>query len=362
MVSAGSKNCRLPAENRCWGQKNMKILVVSFLMALLSSATPKPETLDVYVIDVEGGKAMLVKAPSGQSMLVDAGWPGFNGRDVDRIIEAAKTAKLKKIDYLVITHLDVDHVGDVPLLLSKFPVGRIVDNGPVQTTGKGVEKRYEMYAAARNTMPHGIVKPGDRIPIKGVDATVVAAGAKVIERPLRGGGISNPVCAGSPQAAEIPSDREDNMSIGLLFTYGRFRMLDLADLEAHFDYMLMCPRNLVGAVDVYHVNVHGQAKGSSPVLEHALAARVAIMNNGARKGGDPESWQSLRSAPGLEDIWQLHYSVKGGKENNPPDDFIANPEPTDCQGRWIKLSARLDGSFVVTNGRNGFSKTYEAHQ
>ena len=103
MVSAGSKNCRLPAKTRYWEQKNMNILAVSFLMALLSSATPKPETLDVYVIDVEGGKAMLVKAPSGQSMLVDAGWPGFNGRDVDRIIEAAKTAKLKKIDYLVIT-------------------------------------------------------------------------------------------------------------------------------------------------------------------------------------------------------------------------------------------------------------------
>jgi competence protein ComEC len=340
----------------------MKILGISFLMALFSFATPKSDTLDVYVIDVEGGKAMLVKAPSGQSMLLDTGWPGFNGRDVDRILEAAKSAQLKQIDYLVITHLDVDHVGDVPLLLSRFPVGRILDNGPVQTKGKGVEKRFETYAAARDKVPHGVVKPGDKIPIKGMEVTVVAAGTKVIDRPVKGGGVANPVCAGNPQAAEIPDDREDNMSIGLLFAYGGFRMLDLADLEAHFDYTLMCPRNLVGPVDVYQVNVHGQAKGSSPVLEHALGARVAIMNNGARKGGDPESWQSLRSAPGLQDIWQLHYSVKGGKDNNPSDDFIANPEPADCQGRWIKLSARRDGSFVVTNSRNGFAKTYEARR
>jgi competence protein ComEC len=340
----------------------MRLLAVSLLMALSSFAAQKQNTLDVYVIDVEGGKAMLVKSPSGQAMLVDAGWPGFNGRDTDRIIEAAKAADLKQIDILVITHLDVDHLGDVPLLLSKFPVRRIVDNGPLQTTGKGVEKRYEAYAAARDKVPHGVGKVGDRIPFQGAEVTAIAAGTKGIERPLKGGGAANPVCRSNPQAAEIPADREDNMSIGLLFTYGKFRMLDLADLEAHFNYKLMCPRNLIGTIEVYQVNVHGQAKGSSPVLEHALGARVAIMNNGARKGGDPESWQSLRGAPGLEDIWQLHYSVKGGKENNPADEFIANPESTDCRGKWIKVSARRDGSFVVTNSRNGFSKTYEARR
>jgi competence protein ComEC len=340
----------------------MGLFAVSLLLALFTSAAQTQNTLDVYVIDVEGGKAMLVKSPSGQSMLVDAGWPGFNGRDTDRILEAVKAADLKQIDTLVVTHLDVDHLGDVPMLLSKFPVRRIVDNGPLQTTGKGVEKRFEAYAAVRDKMPHEVVKLGGKIPFQGAEVTVIAAGAEVIEKPLKGGGAANPVCSGNPQAAEIPADREDNMSIGLLFAYGRFRMVDLGDLEAHFNYKLMCPQNLIGPVDVYQVNVHGQAKGSSPVLEHALGARVAIMNNGARKGGDPESWRSLRGAPGLQDIWQLHYSVKGGKENNPTDEFIANPEPTDCQGKWIKLSARRDGSFVVTNSRNGFSKTYEARR
>ena len=120
----------------------------------------------------------------------------------------------------------------------------------------------------------------------------------------------------------------------------------------------MCPNNLIGTVDVYHVSVHGQEKGMSGVLEQALHARVAIMGNGARKGGDPASWPILRGAPGLEDIWQVHFSLAGGKENNPPEDTIANLDAV-CQGKGLRVSAQPDGTFTVSNGRNGFSKTYK---
>jgi len=336
----------------------MRILVPVFLIVLLPWLAPAAGSLDVYVIDVEGGNAKLVVSPSGESMLLDAGWPGFNGRDTDRIVEAARAAGLKQIDYLIVTHLDVDHVGDLALLASKLPVRHILDNGPLQTTGKGVEKRYEVYSVIRDKMPHTTVKPGDRIPIKGVDVQVVSAGTKLIGKPVKGGGEANPACGTTPQPAEIVGDREDNMSIGLLFTLGRFRMLDLADLEGYYSYGLGCPSNLVGKVDAYFVSVHGQFKGSSPALERAIAPRVAIMNNGAKKGGDAQTWPVLRGTTGLEDIWQLHFSVAGGKEKNPPDDFVANPEPVNCQGKWIKLSAGRNGSFTVTNSRNGFSKTY----
>jgi competence protein ComEC len=336
----------------------MRILVSLFLIALIPPPAPAAGSLDVYVIDVEGGNAKLVVSPSGESMLLDAGWPGFDGRDTGRIVAAAKAAGVKRIDYLVVTHLDVDHVGDLALLSSRLPVGHIVDNGPLQTTGKGVEKRYAVYSAIRGKLPHTTVGPGDRIPIKGVDVRVVSAGTKLIGKPVKGAGQANPACGTTPRPDEIAADREDNMSIGLLFTWGRFRMLDLSDLEGHYSYGLGCPGNLAGKVGVYFVSVHGQAKGSSPALERAIGARVAIMNNGARKGGDPQTWPVLRGAPGLEDIWQLHFSVAGGKENNPPDSFIANPEPVNCQGKWIKLSAGRNGAFTVTNSRNGFSKTY----
>src|SRR5271165_1537595 len=109
---------------------------MKLLLAFLLCAIATAGTLDVYDIDVEGGKSVLVVAPSGESLLFDVGWPGFNGRDSDRIVAAAQAAGIKQIDYLVISHYDLDHLGDVPLLISKFPVKHIVDHGPLESSGK----------------------------------------------------------------------------------------------------------------------------------------------------------------------------------------------------------------------------------
>ena len=294
-------------------------------------------------------------------MVFDAGWPQLPNHEssVDRIVETVKAAGMKQIDFLVISHFDTDHLGDVPQLVSKIPVRHIYDHGVFQPApGADPEPpRFKAYDEVRRRIGYTVVKAGDKIPIKGVSVEVVAAGGKFIARPLRGAGAPNPLCATTPQAAVIERDVEDNLSIGLLFTLGKFRMLDLADLEAHHNRELVCPNNLIGTVDVYHVNVHGQFKGIAPELIGALRPRVAIMGNGAGKGGDPPSWPLLRATPGLEDIWQDHYSVTGTKNTNPPDDFIANLEPTDG-GRLITVSAKSNGTFTVTNTRNGFSKTY----
>ena len=349
----------------------MKIALAMLLAAVSMHLARAAKTLDVYDIDVEGGKCVLIVSPSGESMLFDVGWPGFNGRDTDRILTAVKAAGLKQIDYLVISHYDLDHLGDVPLLLSKWAAKHIVDHGPMEASGKTPSNQYKAYAAVRDSMDHTMnhtgdhitVTPGDRIPIKGVDVLVVTAAGKRIAKPLKGAGAPNPVCATTRPEPERPSDIEDNMSIGLLFTMGKFRMLDFADLESAYDYKLMCPNNPIGSVDVYQVSIHGQDKGVSPVLAQALHARVALMGNGPRKGGGPQTWETLRGAPGMEDIWQVHYSVAGGREHNPPDNYIANPEGVHPEGgdeaHWIKLSAQPNGTFTVTNSRNGFSKTYQ---
>jgi beta-lactamase superfamily II metal-dependent hydrolase len=334
----------------------MRIGSAVLCAAALVSAAWGGVTLETTVIDVEGGKAVLTVSPSGESLLFDEGWPGFAGRDVSRIVEAAKAAGLKQIDYLVISHYDIDHVGDLPALAAAFPVKHVVDNGSLQSSGKGVEARYKNFAAARDAMPHMTVKPGDKIPIAGLDVTVVEAGGKGIEAALPGAGAPNPACANTPRKPELADDREDNMSIGLLFTFGKFRMLDLADLEAYNQYALVCPNNLIGTVDVYQVSVHGQEKGMSGVLEPAIHARVAIMANGARKGGDAAAFPILRGA--VEDIWQLHQSLNPGAENS-PDDFIANLE-AQCQGKWLHLSAESSGAFTVANSRNDFRKAYKA--
>jgi competence protein ComEC len=334
----------------------MKSLLVSFLLCCGISHAAR--NMDTYVIDVEGGKSVLVVAPSGESMLFDLGWPGYNGRDSDRITKAAHAAGLKQIDYLVVSHYDLDHMGDVPLLIAKIPVKHIVDHGDLQTSGKGVEQRYKTYAEARDRLPHTAVKPGDRIPVKGINVLVVTSAAQYLQTPQKGAGAPNSLCSTITAKPELPQDKEDNMSVGLLFTYGKFRMLDLADFEWAYDHKLMCPNNPFGSVDVYMVSIHGQDKGVSPVLAQALNARVAVMGNGAGKGGAPQTWDTLKGAPGLQDIWQSHYSIAAGANRNPPADFIANPDAANDEAFWIRLSARSDGSFTVTNARNGFSKTY----
>src|SRR5256885_13837489 len=102
-----------------------KLLLLLATACVLHAA----KNLEVYSIDVEGGQATLVVSPSGESLLVDAGWGGFNKRDADRIVAAAKSAGVKKIDYLVITHYHSDHVGGVPQLAEKLPILNFVDHG-----------------------------------------------------------------------------------------------------------------------------------------------------------------------------------------------------------------------------------------
>jgi len=77
------------------------------------------------------------------------------------------------------------------------------------------------------------------------------------------------------------------------------------------------------------------------------------------KGGAPETFAALHSQSMLEDVWQLHRSRNEGARNF-PDDRIANLDETTAH--WIKLRARDDGSFVVTNGRTGASKSYGARR
>lgn len=335
-----------------------KFLLLSSLgVFTAAAATP----LTFYTIDVEGGKSVLVVSPTGESMLFDAGWPASGNREAStgRIISALKGAGLKQLDYLVISHFDMDHLGDVPALAAQFPIRHILDHGQAQSPSTD-RVRFSAYDEVRRKTGHTVLKVGDKIPLHGVDIEVVTLAGRLLSKPLKGAGAANPLCAANPQAAFIERDVEDDQSIGLLFQFGKFRMLDLADLEAHLSHELVCPVNLIGTVNVYHVNVHGQFKGMAAELAGAIRPTVAIVGNGARKGGDPATWPILRATPGLEDIWQVHYSAAGTKDTNPPPDFIANLQQPVDEFAMIKLMVQPDGTYTVTNTRNGFSKTYQA--
>ena len=333
----------------------MKLLLPVLLLAsagLLSAA----KNLEVYFIDVEGGQATLVVPPGGDSLLIDAGWPGHNHRDAERIAAAAKAAGVKRIDYLVITHFHTDHVGGVPQLAEKLPILNFVDHGTSVETDKDAQILFAEYKARRDKGNHITVKPGDTIPVKNLDVRVVEAAGEPIAAALPGAGQSNPDCATFRKQDADPT--ENAQSVGLAITFGEFRMVDLGDLTWNKEYALVCPENKIGHADVFVVSHHGMNISNSPQLVHALAPRVAMMDNGARKGGTPQAWQILHQTPGIQDIWQLHYAVAAGKDHNSSDTVIANLDEA-CQGDWLKLTAERDGSFTVLNSRNKYEKSYK---
>lgn len=330
------------------------ILCAPALAAVLAAAE-KP--LQVYFIDVEGGQATLFVTPAGQSMLIDTGW-GYNAyRDANRIAAAAKLAHIKKIDYVVITHFHSDHVGGVPQLVEKIPVGTFVDHGPNRETSNSAQTLYSEYEKASGSSNHITAKPGEQLPIKGMNVTFVTADGSVIGKPLAGGGQPNQACSGIQQKATDPS--ENARSTGMMITFGRLRIVDLGDLTWQKELELMCPDNRLGRADVFVVSHHGLDQSNSPALVHGLQPRVAVMNNGSKKGGSPSAWDIIRSSPGIQDIWQLHFADEGGKDHNTSDPLIANVTEADT-GFYLKMTANQDGSFELYNARNKFSKQYPA--
>jgi competence protein ComEC len=315
-----------------------------------------PRPLQIYFIDVEGGQATLVVAPSRESLLIDTGWPGFEGGDAERIVRAAKAAKIRQIDYLLITHYHRDHVGGVTRLAERMKIGEFVDHGPNLEDSDVAREDYAAYEKVIAKTRHISVRPGDGIPIKGLTVRVLTAAGEHISDPLPGAGEANPYCDSEP---EPPVDATENArSLGVLITYGKFRFIDLGDLTKRKELELACVNNLVGRVDLYLVTHHGFDQSNAKALVWALHPRVAIMNNGSRKGGSPEAWQTVHDSPGLEDLWQLHYAEDAGKEHNTGEKFIANSGSRD--GNYIKVVAEPDGTLMVENSGNKFKKEYKA--
>jgi competence protein ComEC len=323
-------------------------------------AAPQSNPLEIYFVDVEGGQATLFVTPGKRSLLIDTGWPGFGVRDADRIVDAAKRAGLSKIDFVLITHYHRDHVGGVPQLVAKIPVGAFIDHGPNrETSAADTEAGWQAYQQiiAEKKIKRIIVKAGDTLPIDGLHAEVVSADGAMIQKPLTGAGARNPVCA---TAEKKPADQTENArSIGVVITYGKTRIIDLGDLTWDKEMELVCPVNKLGHMDVFIVSHHGLFQSNSPALVAAISPRVAIMDNAEMKGGSPSTWDIIKSSPKLEDLWQLHFSLEGGAAHNSAEVLIANPTGPDA-GDYFKVAVWEDGRLEVFNSRTQATKHYAA--
>ena len=367
------------------------VLIVVLLLGVRAPAAEQEagaKTADFYFIDVGLGNATLIVAPSGETMMLDVG----PGRAAGRILEVIKATSAQRIDYMLLTHYHDDHFGAAVQLSEKIPVGYFVDHGnsvergkddewwkarrgPWFTPGKGkaYDESFDAYVKARANSQHIQVKAGDTVPLKGMSVRVLCSAATVIQRPLEGAGEANKGCDGF--AKRVKDDAEDAQSIGVLVSFGKFRFAYLGDLTWNESGALFCPENKVGPVDAYVVTHHAQSlpremgeyywglSACPPCELSALRPRVAILSLGSlgHKVGDAEAMKVVRNSPGLEDLWQMEKVVEGGEKGyNSSDELITNIGARNPQPRYIKLSAKDDGSFVVSNSRNGFSKSYAA--
>ena len=363
--------------NPCYGsavvEGQMRRLILATAVVALAAVSPAAQspagsTLDIYVVDVEGGNATLFVTPARETVLIDTGNGGAAAvRDADRIMAAVKEARVTQIDALVTSHWHADHMGAMAELATRIPIRHYLDHGgnvqPAAAIDEFLQKTYPGLIAKSK---HTVVKAGDTLPLKGVEWRFVTSARDVIKTPLAGAGARNPHCEGftphtvNPVSGGPIGNTEDEHSVGSHVTFGKFRFVYLADFPYNKEFELMCPVNRLGTVDLLLVSRHGQHSSNSEGLVHALRPRAGVINNGIKKGGQPETMRVLHASPRLEDLWQLHVAQLSGAEYAIPGMFVANvvEDPQHMPAHWIKVTARSDGTFTVANSRNGFAKTY----
>jgi competence protein ComEC len=340
-----------------------KLLAALFLL-VPAPLVAAPRGLDIAFIDTEGGAATLIVTPAGESVLIDCGNPG--GRDAERIHKSAQALGLKQIDHLVITHWHSDHYGGVARLTALIPVKNFYDHGIPDTLAedkKGFETLIGPYKEA-SAGKSRTLNPGDEIALKQAEGTppvkllCVCAGGKVL--------ADRPDAPKNPAAAEHkpkPEDTSDNArSCGFVLSFGDFRFLDLGDLTWNVEHLLVSPGDKVGPVDVYQVTHHGLDISNNPVLIRTVKPRVAICNNGARKGAAASVIATLRRVEGIEAIYQLHKNLTVGEAENTDPAFIAN-KAEKCQGEPIALTVAPDAkTYAVRVGTEGKPREYKVRK
>lgn len=318
---------------------------------------PQDKRLDIYWIDVEGGAATLLVTPAGETILIDAGNPGR--RDADRIVQALAAAGMRQIDHLVTTHYHGDHFGGSIALSALVPIKTVYDNGKFEGMPDQPDPAYWDLKCERRV----VLNPGDKLPVKqAADAPALSVnclGARQKFVSVAGDSPDNDkLCASARSKNRDGSDNAN--SVVLLFEFGSFRFFDAGDLTWNRETDLVCPKNLVGKVDVYQVTHHGLDASNNPLVIRSLEPSVAIMNNGVTKGCMPEVFAALKEAPSIRAVYQVHKNLRpDGATNNVADEYIANHDK-DCKGHPIKLSVDpTSKSYTVSIPSNKHERTFQ---
>lgn len=338
-------------------------VAASLILVTLAYAGPGDQRLDVYWVDVEGGAATLLVTPAGETVLIDTG--NLGRRDPERIVKVlTEVAGRKQIDHLIVTHYHSDHFGGAITLADLVPIHNLYDNGQFEGLPDNPGKAYFDLKAGKKH----IVKPGDGLPLKQIEndgpaevSLAFLGGKKTFIDPPADAVDNATLCASGREKERDGSDNAN--SIVMLVKFGPWTFFDAGDLTWNQEARLVCPKNLVGQVDVYQVTHHGLDSSNNPLVLRSLMPRVAVMNNGTTKGCLPEVFANLKDTPSLEAIYQVHKNLRDdGRVNNVADEYIANLEVA-CQGNYIKLSVAPDGkSYTVGIPANGHERRYETRK
>jgi competence protein ComEC len=333
--------------------------LLGILFALFLTASLPAQTLEIIWVDVEGGAATLMITPAGETVLVDAGNPGR--RDPERIFKAVTGAGKKRIDHLVVTHYHGDHYGGAAPLSELLPIGTVYDNAEFDGMPEKPDKVYREFKCEKRVQ----INPGDKLPLKeapqdrrlGFEIFCLGTRQQFIPPPTDKERNAK-ICANAPTKERDGSDNAN--SVVLLVKFGDFRFFDAGDLTWNQEAKLVCPKDLVGKVDVYQTTHHGLDASNNPLVLQTIQPRVAIMNNGTRKGCMPEVFTNLKETKSIQAIYQMHKNLRpDGDKNNAPEEFIANAEEK-CNANTIQLSVAADTkSYTVSIPATKHAKKFE---
>ncbi len=296
---------------------------------------------------------------------------------------------LSRIDYLIITHYHMDHVGGVVDLVKRMPVDTFIDHGPnAEHLPPGVKDDPQLPGYARRTCSirsiweaikghkHIVAKPGMVIPMVTpmTDTIVSSDGVTLSKACLAGAGAPNPACDSAlSKSTKADGGEENTRSVASLLTFGKVRIALFGDLSWKKERELSCPTGKLGHINLLIVTQHGSAISSNPASIADMHPDVVLMGSGGKKGGDEEAIKTIKASPGLTGFWQTHESFAhpewSGDKNmianlNPPASAVAAhakemfTAPPD-QGHAIHAEITKDGQITMTNDRNGYSMTYQ---
>ena len=326
-----------------------------------AAADDKDGRFDIYFIDVEGGAATLFVTPTGESVLIDSGYPDNGGRDLNRIVNVLRdVAGRNHLDHAVVSHWHLDHFGNHAALASQIAIKTFWDRGIPDSLEEDpmFAERIGPYRAASQNKSKTL-KVGDNIPLHSgktpLEMKTFTASGHVVKN---GGEVNRFAKENRPQ----PEDPTDNaQSLSFLVSFGEFRFLTCGDLTWNVEAKLVMPRNPIGKIDLFMVTHHGIDSSNNPVLVWEIDPRVTVMCNGPTKGGSLATQETLRQIKGIQARFQLHRNLDLPEKDQALPDFIANSGKTEeCEGVYIKASIAPDGEgYTVQIGAEGKQHIFE---